>query len=229
MGWLIIFTAFVLLVFLPGIWVKFVLKKYSRPVDRYIGQGNGAEFARHLLEKFNLTDISVEQTDLGDHYDPIAGAVRLSKENYEGYSLTAITVAAHEVGHAIQHFRGERLFRYRQWLVRIAMIGEKVGSILLVGAPIIMLVARIPYLSAGMLVIGFGSMVISAIVHFVTLPVELDASFNKALPVLEQGKYLQDGDLPHARKILKAAAFTYVAASLAGLMNLRRWITILRR
>jgi Zn-dependent membrane protease YugP len=92
-----------------------------------------------------------------------------------------------------------------------------------------MLVARIPQVSFLMFFIGFLSMALSTLVHFVTLPVELDASFNKALPVLKQGGYLREDDLPHARRILKAAALTYVAGSLASLLNLSRWIAILRR
>ena len=72
-------------------------------------------------------------------------------------------------------------------------------------------------------------MAIGTLVHLVTLPVELDASFGKALPVLAKGGYLHDGDLPHARRILKAAALTYVAGSLASLLNLGRWIAVLRR
>jgi Zn-dependent membrane protease YugP len=77
--------------------------------------------------------------------------------------------------------------------------------------------------------IGFASMATSTLVHLVTLPVELDASFNKALPVLEEGNFLQQGDLPNARRILKAAALTYFAGSLASLLNLGRWLAVLRR
>jgi Zn-dependent membrane protease YugP len=91
------------------------------------------------------------------------------------------------------------------------------------------LVTRAPQASALMLLIGVGSMALGTVVHFVTLPVELDASYGKALPILEEGSYLHDGDLPHARKILKAAALTYVAGSLASLLNLGRWIAVLRR
>ena len=72
-------------------------------------------------------------------------------------------------------------------------------------------------------------MALGTLVHLVTLPVELDASFNKALPILENGNYLRSGDLPHARKILRAAALTYVAGSLASLLNLARWLAFLRR
>ncbi len=92
-----------------------------------------------------------------------------------------------------------------------------------------MLIARVPQASLGILLLAVASMALGTLVHLVTLPVELDASYGKALPILEQGNYLQDGDLPHARRILKAAALTYVAGSLASLLNLGRWIAVLRR
>ena len=133
------------------------------------------------------------------------------------------------MGHAIQDARGEILFRSRQRLVRAAVKGERVGSLLLVGAPLIMLATRLPQAGLFMLIIAVGSMALGTLVHLVTLPVELDASYNKALPMLEEDGYLYDGDQPHARRILKAAAFTYVAGSLASLLNLGRWLMVLRR
>ncbi len=213
----------------PGIWVKRVLSKYSEPADRYRGRGSGAELARHLLDRFELQDVSVEVTPTGDHYDPEARAVRLTEDKYHGHSLTAITVAAHEVGHAMQHARGERLFRHRQKLAGMAARGQRLGSIILLAAPVIMLLTRAPVLGFGFLAVAIGSMLIGTLVHLVTLPVELDASFGKALPALEDGEYLHEGDQKHANRILRAAALTYVAASLASLLNLGRWLAVLRR
>jgi len=229
MIWMILGLILVACVFLPGIWVKWVLKKYSQPADQYSSQGTGADLARHLLKKFELSHVVVEETDKGDHYDPTARAVRLSPDYFSGSSLTAITVAAHEVGHALQDARKEKLFGLRQKLVGVTAKGERLGAILLVAAPIILLATRTPYASVIMVLIGFASMITSTLVHLVTLPVELDASFNKALPVLEEGNFLQQGDLPHARRILKAAALTYFAGSLASLLNLGRWLAVLRR
>lgn len=229
MIWPISILLLIACIALPGLWVKRVLNKYSEPADRYLDKGSGGELARHLLDRFELSGVKVEQTDVGDHYDPEDKAVRLSPENYSGHSLTAVTVAAHEVGHAIQDARGEILFRSRQRLVRAAVKGERVGSLLLVGAPLIVLATRTPQAGLLMLVIAIGSMALGTLVHLVTLPVELDASYNKALPMLEEDGYLYDGDQPHARRILKAAAFTYVAGSLASLLNLGRWLMVLRR
>ncbi len=229
MIWLIFTLVLLACIILPGVWVKQVLKKYSEPADRYRNEGSGAELARHLLDRFELSEVKVEETEKGDHYDPEARAVRLSSDNFNGYSLTAITVAAHEVGHAIQDARNETLFNTRQRLVRAAVKGERVGGTLLLITPIVLLVTRMPLASFLMLLVAVGSIALGTLVHLVTLPVEFDASFNKALPVLEEGHYLHENDLPHARKILKAAALTYVAGSLASLLNLGRWVAVLRR
>ena len=155
--------------------------------------------------------------------------MRLAEERYHGHSLTAITVAAHEVGHAIQDARGERLFRNRQTLAMLAMRGQQFGSLAMLAAPVVMLITRAPGLGLLFMGVAIGSMLLGTLMHLITLPVELDASFGKALPILDEGNYLKQGDLPHANRILKAAAFTYVAASLASLLNLGRWLAVLRR
>ena len=118
MVWVFVIVV-LLVVLLPGFWVKRVLQKYSEPADRYRGKGSGGELARHLLDRFELGRIGVEATERGDHYDPVAGVVRLSPQHYGGHSLAAVTVATHEVGHAIQHARGEPLFGFRQRIVRL--------------------------------------------------------------------------------------------------------------
>ena len=229
MLWVVLIIAVLVGVMLPGIWVRRVLQKYSEPADRYREQGNGAELARHLLDRFDLQQVKVEESDLGDHYDPGAKAVRLSPNHYSGHSLTAVTVAAHEVGHALQDARGEALFNARRRLATLAVSGERVGRVLLIAAPVVLLAVQLPQASLLMLLLAVASMALGTLVHLVTLPVELDASYGKALPILAQGNYLHDGDLPHARRILKAAALTYVAGSLASLLNLGRWIAVLRR
>lgn len=229
MIWILLFTIVLACATLPGLWVKRVMKKYSEPADRYKQKGNGGELARYLLDKFDLGDVKVEETPVGDHYDPAARAVRLTPGNYAGHSLTAITVAAHEVGHAIQDARGESLFRARQRLARTAMVAERFAGILLIAAPIVFVLTKAPQAGVATILIGATSMALGTVVHLVTLPVEFDASYRKALPILKEGGYLRDGDLQHAEKILKAAALTYVAGSLASLLNLGRWIAILRR
>ncbi|WP_282166485.1 zinc metallopeptidase [Shewanella japonica] len=229
MLWIILLIVIAGCVFLPGLWVNHIINKFKQPADRYRQQGSGGELARHLLDRFGLHDVKVEETPDGDHYDPTTKTVRLTPDNFSGYSLTAVTVAAHEVGHALQDSRGETMFITRQKLARAAMVGERIAGIMMLAAPVVFMLTRIPQAGALTILIGVLSMGLSTIVHLVTLPVEFDASYGKALPILKEGKYLHDGDLKHAEKILKAAALTYVAGSLASLLNLGRWIAVLRR
>ena len=204
-----------LIVFGPQIWTKRVFARYATQRDDY--PGTGGELARHLLDQFDMKHVKVEQTDTfpGDHYDPQTKTVRLTPDKLNGKSLTAVTVAAHEVGHAIQDYTGYQPLVERTRLVRLAQGAEKVRPVMMLGVPIAAGLTRAP--AAGV------------VVHLVTLPVEWDASFRRALPVLEKGQYLSHGDMTGARKILTAAALTYVAASLASLLNLWRWIALLRR
>jgi len=211
----------------PGWWVRRTMEKYSQPADRY--GGTGGELARHLLNGRGLHEVTVETTEKGDHYDPEARAVRLSETNYHGRSLTAVTVAAHEVGHAIQHAEGYAPLRLRGELVRWAAGGQRMGAYLMLAIPVITILTRHPAPGIVFLLAGLLSMGLAAIVHLVTLPTELDASFGRALPILREGGYLYDTDYGHAQRILKAAAYTYVAQSLMSLLNIWAWLRFLRR
>lgn len=224
---LLLLLLLVVIVVGPGLWVKAVLKRYSRPADRY--PGTGGELARHMLDHLNLQDVGAEITEHGDHYDPDTRVVRLTEDKFNGRSLTAITVAAHEVGHAHQHASGYRPLLWRTRLVKWAAPGEKIGAAVLVMAPLVTLVTRAPVVGLLMFMGGFLVLGLGSVIHFVTLPVELDASFARALPMLQKGGYLKSGDEPHARKLLAAAALTYVGASLLSLLNVARWWAILRR
>ncbi|NOS79994.1 MAG: zinc metallopeptidase [Nitrospira sp.] len=214
-------------VFGPQLWTRRVFAKHSTPRPDY--PGTGAELARHLLDQLDLTHIKVEATELGDHYDPEAKAVRLTPDKFNGKSLTAITVAAHEVGHAIQDRAGYQPFTERTRLVRVAQGAQKLGGIVMMGIPIAAALAQTPVAAVVVLVAGIATMGIATLVHLVTLPVEWDASFRRALPILQQKNYLSPEDEQGARRILTAAALTYVAASLASLLNLWRWLAFLRR
>ncbi len=211
----------------PQLWTKRVFAKYRGHREDY--PGTGGDLARHLLDRFNLPHVKVETTEVGDHYDPMAKVVRLTPDNFGGKSLTATTVAAHEVGHALQDQAGYKPLQERTRLIRVAQGAQKMGSVVMIGIPIVAALTRSP--AGGLLVFlaGLATMSIGALVHLITLPVEWDASFRRALPVLEQGHYISRDDLQGARRILTAAALTYVAASLGGLLNIWRWITLLRR
>jgi Zn-dependent membrane protease YugP len=196
------------------------------PEDNFLG--TGGELARHLLDRYGLQEVKVEVTDLGDHYDPMGRVVRLTPDKFEGKTLTAITVAAHECGHAYQHAAAEPLFLMRTSLASSAIWAQHIGSLLLFAAPFSVLITGLPSaavlnFTGAFLIMGF-----ALLMHLLTLPVEIDASFKKALPLLSTG-YLSKQQIPAARSILRAAAWTYVAASLVSLLNFWRWIALLRR
>jgi Zn-dependent membrane protease YugP len=215
------------IIFGPQLWAKRILSKYSRSRDDF--PGTGGELALHLLDRLKMPHIKVEVTELGDHYDPLEKTVRLSQDNWSGKSLTAVVTAAHEVGHAMQDYMGYQPLHARTKLIAIAQVAEKIGAGLMIMIPVITIVAHIP--AAGVLLFlgGLASLGASVIVHLITLPVEWDASFKRALPILAAGQYLSIKDQRAARKILTACALTYVAGSLSSLLNLWRWIAILRR
>lgn len=222
----ILIVVILLLVFGPQFWARHVLQRYSQQDEQI--PGTGAELARHLLTRYGITDVTVEQTETGDHYDPVSKTVRLGKQSYGVKSLTAIAVAAHETGHALQHHRGESLLQMRTRLVYLAQFAEKAGAAAMLAIPIVAGITRVPSIGLLMALIGFISLGLSVIVHLVTLPVEWDASFNKALPVLMEGNYIEPDQLQATHTILKACALTYVASSLASLLNMWRWLAILK-
>ena len=214
------------LAMLPQIWVRNVIARHS--ADRPDIPGTGGQFARHLLDGMKLHHVKVEETNLGDHYDPEAKAIRLMPQNMNGRSLAAVVIAAHETGHAMQDATGYQPLQARTRLAKQAVRIQKVGAIVMLAAPIMMVLVRTPSILiievlAGVLILG-----LSIVMHAFTLPVEFDASFKRALPVLKEGGYIRETDMPAARQILRAAAFTYVAAAAMSLLDVARWIRILR-
>ncbi len=227
MAWLLLLGFIIAAVYLPSWWVRRTLSRYARPEDRY--PATGADLARHLLDLHGLQGVKVEVTEQGDHYDPDAKAVRLAAERFHGQSLTAVTVAAHEVGHALQDATDYRPLRWRSQLVRLTRPLERLGAGILIGAPLLALLFRLPSVTLALVAGGLLTLGASTLVHLVTLPTEFDASFSRAMPLLRKDGVLIPADHPHAKRILTAAAMTYVAASLMSLLNVARWWTLLRR
>lgn len=211
---------------LPGIWVRTIMARHS--AHRPDFPGTGAEFARYLLEGMKLGDVKVERIYKGNHYDPANMVIRLDREAYEGRSLTAIVIAAHEVGHAMQHATEfYPLLTYVRTRA-IAHIVERVGlAFALVLAPILVIVMHHGYGALIALMIALLVMSTTFVADLAALPVEFDASFNRALPILKEGRFIPESDLPAARSILRAAAFTYVAGSFIRIFNILRWLRIL--
>ena len=218
----------IVLVLGPQWWARYIFRRYADVLPRI--PGTGGELARHLLDRFGMFDVRVEKTEnSGDHYDPEHRAVRLSPDNYDSKSLTAVAVAAHEVGHAIQHQRNEPKLMLRHRLVKLAQRIQQFGAGAMLLLPVAIAITRAPSAGLVMAAIGIGSMASATLVHLVTLPVELDASFGKALPILKTGNYIEPKDEIAVSRVLRAAALTYVASSLASLLNLARWLAFLRR
>ncbi len=210
----------------PQVYVAYTLRRHT--ADNQAIAGTGAELVRHLAEHYKLGNLTVESTNRGDHYDSDAKAVRLSPKFHDGRSVAALAVAAHELSHAIQDATGDPVLALRHRLVRIAMKTDRVAGIVFLAAPFAGLVLRAPAALIAFIALGVALLAFRVVVHLVTLPVEFDASFGKALPILEQGGYLRSADMPAARSVLRACALTYVSAALISLVNLARWARLLR-
>ena len=215
------------LIFGPSLWVKLVMRRHSSEKPEM--PGTGGELAKHLIERFSLKDVKVEVTDLGDHYDPTEKKVRLLREHYESKSLTAIAIAAHEVGHAIQDQQGDKRLSTRTKMVPVVDKVARWSVVIISLSPIIGIITRHPMPFSLLLLIGFSGFIARMMIHAVTLPIEFDASFSKALPLLREGNYISQSDEKAVTSILRAAALTYVSAALADILNLGRWIVILSR
>lgn len=217
--------AILALVFGPSWWVRRTMAIHA--LERPDFPGTGGELARHLLDEAGLGHVKVEAGEpMGDHYDPQDKAVRLSPENFHGRSVTAIAVAAHEVAHALQDRDGYAPLYMRQKMVVFAQKLQRIGIVLMMAAPLVFALVRTPMVVAIQMAAALAIMGSIIAVHAVTLPTELDASFRRALPVLQN--YLPREDMPAARKVLKAAAWTYVAAALVSLLDVLRWFRLMR-
>jgi len=187
------------------------------------GRGlTGAEGARMLLDSSGLQNVTIEVIGgrLSDHYDPRSGTLGLSRDVAEGASLASLGVAAHEVGHAVQHAEGYAPMKLRSLLVPAANLGSNLGYILFLAGLIFF---------RSSLLVNVGILFFSAAVLFtvVTLPVELDAS-RRALASLSEKGILVSNEIDGARAVLRAAALTYLAAALMAILNLLRMILISR-
>ena len=200
--------------------VNTVFNKYSRVMSR---QGiTGAMAAERILHSQGIYDVRIERVSgkLSDHYDPRSKVLRLSDSTYGDTSVAAIGVAAHECGHAVQHAKGYGPLAVRSALVPLANIGSSLGYILVI---IGLLFTR----NTGTMLITIGLIAFSCAVLFqiVTLPVEFNAS-SRALVMLEGQGILGSEEIKGSRKVLSAAAMTYVAAAATSILQLIRLIII---
>jgi hypothetical protein len=208
------------LVFIPQMWVKNTVGRY---LEMRTSRGlSGREMAAIILQEHGLSDVQVEMVEgeLSDHYDPTSKTVRLSPEIYHGNTVSSVAIAAHECGHAIQHAKGYVPVVIRSAMVPAVNIGSNMGPWLIMIALGLGAASHVMPQWALMLAwIGVALYGAAVVFHFVTLPVELDAS-GRALKVLETQHYLSSDEMSGAKKVLTAAAFTYVAAALYALIQL---------
>lgn len=227
MPYILLVFLFLLIIFGPNLWVNYIIKKHHKVMSGM--PGTGGELAKHLLEQFELNNVKVEQAaSQNDHYSPVDNVVRLSRETLNGKSLSAVAIAAHEVGHAIQFNRKEPVSLLREKYLAKAQLIQHYGIYILMIMPIMGAIIRVPHFMLLMAVIGIFTMLASVLMYLAILPEEWDASFNKALPILEKGGYVPDEYMPTIRKILQACALTYVAAALADVFRLWRWLTLIK-
>lgn len=225
---IILAAVLAILVYIPSVWVRHIMSKHSKELDQL--PGTGGELASHLVKRFELNEIEVEETKpFEDHFDPGAKKVRLSPSNFNGKSLTAIAVAAHEVGHAMQFHRHEKIFELRTRYLPLASKLSKAGIGLMFIVPVLGFVIRAPIAVGSVIAVSLLLQLAGALAYLIILPEEWDASFNKALPVLIEGDYIDQSQIPAVRQILKAAALTYFASALASVLNIGRWLLLLRR
>lgn len=198
--------------------VNSTMRKYSRV--RNMSGLTGAEAARRILNNEGLYNVQIEclQKDSGDHYDPRTNTVRLSYGNYNSASVTAVGVAAHECGHAIQHAKGYAPLSIRSALVPVVNIGSQLGI------PLILLGVLLSW-NQVLIQIGIWAFALSVLFQLVTLPVEFNAS-RRAVAKVEQYGLLTSEENKGCKKVLTAAALTYVAAAASAILQLLRLVLL---
>ena len=216
MGVLAVFGVFLVLTQLPALAAKRIMTQHKQEIS-YL-PGTGKQLFQHLKKKFKLKQLKLETTLIGDHFNPLTNTVHLTEDHLNGKSLTAIAVVTHELSHALQHAEGSKILLLRTRLAAIALMLNKLASFtVLAGLSVSFFFPRVLYLVG---IIWLASFIFSVLIHLLTLPVELDASYKKALPILEKGEYLRPADLVKVRRILGACAWTYVAQALSSFIFL---------
>jgi uncharacterized protein len=215
--YLLYFAIIILIPLWAQMRVKNTFAKFSRiPTSTY---RRGADVAREILNANGLYNVAVEEGRgfLSDHYDPRSKTVRLSPENYHGNSIAAAAVAAHECGHAIQDGERYAFLRFRHALVPVANLGSNASWILI-------MIGIFAHLS-GLLLLGIIFMAAAVLFQLVTLPVEFNAS-NRAMKQVVSLGLIGSREQREARKVLNAAALTYVAAAAVAVLELLRLVLI---
>ena len=221
-----IFYLFGILIYaVPGLWVNYTLNKHDDVLPNM--PFTAKEFGLNLLKEQNLDEVNIEDTKIGDHYDTNSKTVRVKPDRLDKKSITSITVMCHEIGHAIQHHEKYKPLEQRTSLVKnTAWISQLGSGLLLMGIPTIFATGSYSLIKVCLILVLL-SLIIGVIIHLITLEVELDASFNRALPIIKTKVPEEYHDA--CQSILKAAAFTYVIGVIRNFVSLRFiWLLLSR-
>ena len=221
----IYFFLFFIISFLPMLWLNYVFKKNDVILENM--PFNGLEFGNLILKERGLQNVLIEQTKIGDHYDLNEKKIKVLDERLEKKSITAISIVCHEIGHAIQHSENYRPLEQRNKIVKNTAWITRIGSgILYMGIPTIFATGASGLIKVCLL-ITLLSLAIGVLIHLITLDVEFDASFNRALPILKEKVPVEYHRA--CRSILLAAAFTYVIGTIRNFLSLRYiWLLLTR-
>ena len=211
--------------FIPVFWVNYVFKKNDTILPNM--PFNAYEFGEDIIKELKLKNVSIEKTLIGDHYDLVERKVKVHEDRFKRKSLTSISIICHEIGHAIQHAQNysplitrTKLVKNTQWINKINM------AIIYIGFPLIFATGFLSLIKLFALIILLSTL-IGVIIHLITLEVELDASFNRAFPIIK--KKIPKVYHNSCRSVLRAAAFTYVVGVFKDLISLRMIWTVLSK
>ena len=223
---MLIFLFFFLAVFvLPKFWLNSAMKSNDKELENM--PFNAGEFGQLILKENNLEGVRIEETSLVDHYDLTERTVRVQTGRLSKKSLTSLAIVCHEIGHAIQHkeeyaplVKRTNIVERTQWLSKIG------GVFLYSGLPLILATGSFGLIKICLILVLL-SVLLGVFIHMITLDVEIDASFNKALPILRDK--IDSHYHEECRSVLRAAAYTYVIGSLQSFISLRYiWLLLMR-
>ena len=206
-----------LILFLPSIWVNYILKKFNSTLKDM--PFTGKELGEIILKDNHINNVSINSIKQLDHYNPIDKKINISEDKINRKSITSISVVSHEIGHAIQDKENYKPLIFRQKLIQKTIILQRLGSFLLViGLPSIFAFTKNPLITVIAAIIIMGCLSTNALIHLITLPVEIDAS-KRAINILE--KYVPKQNMKECKSVLRAAAFTYLSQSVISIFRLK--------
>ena len=216
---------FLILFLLPKFWLSYSMKKGDKELINM--PFNAEEFGKLILKENDLSGVKIEETQAVDHYDLNDRTVRVKEGRLEKKSLTSLTIVCHEIGHAIQHNEEYEPLVQRTNLVQKTQWISRLGGVILYSAlPLILATGSFGFIKLSLLLV-ICSVLVGVLIHLITLNVEIDASFNRAMPILKEK--IPEEYHAQCNNVLKAAAFTYVIGALTSFLSLRYiWLLLSR-